>query len=90
MQALTAHREPSAGPCVPQLAPVREAVDTALRAVAALLAALALHLGGGPPAAQASVAEDALLQLVRQFEARVDSTLGAIKDAAAQVSCWSC
>jgi hypothetical protein len=62
------------------------AAQSALRAAAALLAAVCLQLGGGSGAAQAfnlaSVAEDRLLEFVRQVELRVDSTLGAVKDAA--------
>jgi hypothetical protein len=66
------------------------ALHAALRAATALLAALLLHLGGtGVPgllgAARASVAEDKLLEFVRQVEVKVDSAVGAVKDAAAQV-----
>ena len=67
-----------------QLALQRSA-EAALRAAAALAAALALHLGGAQ-AAQASVAEDALLQLVRQVEAKVDGAVGAVRGAASLVS----
>lgn len=59
--------------------------EAALRAAAALAAALALHLGA-PEAAHASAAEDALLQLVRQVEAKVDGAVGAMRDAASLVS----
>ena len=62
------------------------AAQSALQAAAALLAALALHLGGAAAPAHASAAEDALLQLVRQVEARVDSTVEALKGAASPVS----
>jgi hypothetical protein len=62
------------------------AAQSALRAAVALLGAVCLQLGGGAGAAQAfnlaSVAEDRLLEFVRQVELRVDSTLGAVKDAA--------
>lgn len=63
----------------------------ALQAAAALLAAVVLQLGavGGASAAQtyslSSVAEDHLLEFVRQMEVRVDSGMEAVKAAAAQV-----
>ncbi|PSC70735.1 peptidase S41 family [Micractinium conductrix] len=62
----------------------------ALQAAAALLAAVVLQLGavGGASAAQtyslSSVAEDHLLEFVRQMEVRVDSGMEAVKAAAAQ------
>lgn len=66
------------------------ALHAALRAAIALLAALLLHLGGPgvpgwPRTARASVAEDKLLEFVRQVEVKVDSAVEAVKDAAAQV-----
>ena len=66
------------------------AVQAALRGAAALLAALLLHLGdggagGGGSVAQASVAEDRLLEFVRQVEVKVDSAVEAVKDVASQV-----
>lgn len=64
---------------------LQRTTEAALRAAAALAAALALHLGG-PEAAQASAAEDALLQLVRQVEAKVDGAVGAVRGAASLVS----
>lgn len=62
----------------------------ALRCAAALLAAVVLQLGGvGGGAAHAfnlaSVAEDRLLEFVRQVGVRVDSAVEAVKDVAAQV-----
>ncbi|KAL4423011.1 hypothetical protein ABPG77_005491 [Micractinium sp. CCAP 211/92] len=61
----------------------------ALRRAAALLAAVVLQLGGvGGGAAHAfnlaSVAEDRLLEFVRQVGVRVDSAVEAVKDVAAQ------
>lgn len=61
--------------------------EAALRATAALAAALVVQLGGAGPAA-ASAAEDALLQLVRQVEARLESTVEAVTGAASLVSRW--
>ncbi|EFN55775.1 hypothetical protein CHLNCDRAFT_145217 [Chlorella variabilis] len=63
--------------------------SAALRGAAALLAALLLHLGdggagGGGSVAQASVAEDRLLEFVRQVEVKVDSAVEAVKDVASQ------
>lgn len=63
-----------------------QAAQDALRAATALAAALALHLGAAPSAAHASAAEDALLQLVRQVDAKVGSALEAVKDATTLVS----
>lgn len=64
--------------------------QSALRCATALLAAVVLQLGGvGSGAAQAfnlaSVAEDRLLEFVRQVGVRVDSAVEAVKDVAAQV-----
>lgn len=63
--------------------------QSALRCATALLAAVVLQLGGvGSGAAQAfnlaSVAEDRLLEFVRQVGVRVDSAVEAVKDVAAQ------
>lgn len=62
-------------------AAVCSAATAALRAAAALAAALALHLGVAlpPPPAHASAAEDVLLQLVRQVEAKLDGAVEAVK-----------
>lgn len=63
------------------------AAQASLRAVLALVAAVLLHLGGGTvsDAAQASVAEDKLLEFVRQVEVKLDGAVGAVKEAAGQV-----
>lgn len=72
---------------VPELqSALQRTAEAALRAVAALAAALTLHLGA-PGDAHASAAEDALLQLVRQVEAKVDGAVGAVRGAASLVSC---
>lgn len=68
----------------PAAAPSAAAV--AGRAVVSLLTSVCLTLGPGAPAQAlqlASVAEDALLQVVRVMEVGADSALGALRDAAA-------
>jgi hypothetical protein len=71
-----------------RLCELSAAFQAALRAAAALVVALLLQLDGLAPggAAQASVAEDRLLEFVRQMEVKVDSAVEAVKDAASQVS----
>ena len=83
VQAAIASQERAADSLRDHHAALCNAASAALRAAAALAAALVLHLGVAlpPPPAHASAAEDALLQLVRQVEAKLDGAAQAVKGA---------
>ena len=87
VQAAIASQERAADSLRDHHAALCNAASAALRAAAALAAALVLHLGVAlpPPPAHASAAEDALLQLVRQVEAKLDGAAQAVKGAALPV-----
>ena len=79
-RARAGRRQPDAAAAAPSAAAV------AGRAMVSLLTSVCLTLGPGSPAQAlqlASVAEDALLQVVRVMEVGADSALGALRDAAA-------